>query len=166
MLERDDKDFEDKVHAGGVYREGVARFYHIKVRNRHQQKIARDCVAYLKAINDLSTGEAKLLELVEFKWKGIKNREAAIPPKRFRYLDAFHVYYDSPNMVHLGINRHLIDFSGYEPPYTFKGPGTFELTYVVFSENFSPVRAMFRLHIGNQLDDIEFYTGDRHRDVA
>ena len=161
IIERDDKDFEDKVPATGIYREGVACFYHIKVKNLHRQKIARDCVAYLEKIKDLLTGKERTFELVEFKWKGVKTREAAIPPEKSRYFDAFHVYYDSPNIVHLGINRFLIDFSGYEPPYTLEGPGTFGLTYVVFSENFSPVRATFQLIIGNQLNDIKFYLKDQ-----
>ncbi|MGB2728250.1 MAG: hypothetical protein WBD09_07210 [Halobacteriota archaeon] len=157
LLEIDDKNFEDKVKTTGIYREGIARFYHIKVRNLHRQKIAHDCVAYLEKIVDLSTGEEKSFELVEFKWKGIKTREAAIPPKVFRYLDAFHIYYDSQNIVNLSINRFLIDFSGYELLYTLEGPGTFELTYVVFSENFPPARATFKLDIGNKLDDIKLY---------
>jgi len=152
LLERDDKDFEDNVRATGIYREGRARFYHIKVRNLHRQKIAYDCLAYLEKIVDLSTGKEKSFEIVEFKWKGVITREAAILPKEPRYLDAFHIYYDSQNIVNLGINRFLIDFSGYEPPYTLKGPGTFKLTYVVFSKNFSPARTTFNLHIGNRLD--------------
>jgi len=160
LLERDDKDFEDKVHAKGIYRKGTACFYHIKVRNLHRQKIAYGCLAYLEKIVDLSTGKEKSFEIVEFKWKGVITREAAILPKKFRYLDAFHIYYDSQNIVNLGINRFLIDFSGYEPPYTLKGPGTFELSYVVFAENFSPARATFSLHIGNRLDDIKFYNGN------
>ena len=165
LLERDDKDFEDKVYAGGIYKEGVARFYHIKVKNLHRQKIARNCIAYLEKIKNLSTDEEKSFELVEFKWKGVKTREVAIPPEKPRYLDAFHVYYHSPNIVHLGINRHLVDFSGYEPLYTLEGPGAFELTYVVFSENFSPARATFKLQVGERLDDIKFKK-EEQRDVA
>lgn len=159
-IERDDKEFDDEVHATGIYREGIARFYHIKVRNLHRQKIAYDCLAYLEKIVDISTDEEKSFEIVEFKWKGIKTREAAILPKGFRYLDAFHIYYDSLNIVYLGINRFLIDFSGYGALYILEGPGKFELTYVVFSENFSPTRATFSLHIGNRLDDIKFYNGN------
>lgn len=156
LLERDDKDFGDVRYVRGEER--PARFYHIRVKNVHEQKIARDCVAYLEGIKDLSTGGAKSLELVEFKWKGVTTPRVAIPPKELRYLDAFHIYYDSQNMVHLAINPFLVDFSGYYELYTLKGRGIFELTYVVFSENFSPARATFSLHIGNQLNDIKFYT--------
>ena len=97
---------------------------------------------------------------MEFKWKGVNTREAAILPKDCRYLDAFHIYYDSQNIVFLGINPFLVDFSGYKSLYTLKCPGNFELTYVVFSEKFSPARATFSLHIGNRLDDIKFYIGN------
>lgn len=155
LLERDDGDFGDVRFVGREER--PARFYHIRVKNLHQQKIARDCVAYLERIKNLSTDETEYQELVEFKWKGVNTSRGAIPPKQLRYLDAFHIYYDSQNIVHLGINPFLVDFSGYYELYTLKGPSTFDLTYVVFSENFSPARATFRLHIGTHLDDIKFY---------
>ena len=153
LLERDDSDWKDAFNLR-VNKE--ARWYHIKVRNLHRQEIARDCVAYLEKMKDLSTGEEKSPELVEFKWKGVNSPRVAIPPKEFRYLDAFHIYYDSQNIVHLGINPFVLDFSGYYELYKLRGPGTFELTYVVFSENFSPAKATFKLQIGERLDDIKF----------
>lgn len=155
LLERDDSDWEDAID---LQVNKKSRWYLIKVRNHHKQKIARDCVAYLEKIKDLSTGEEKSPELVEFKWKGVNSRRVAIPPKKFRYLDAFHVYSDSQNIVHLGINPFVVDFSGYYELYKLRGPNTFELTYVVFSENFSPARATLKLHIKNHLDDFKFYT--------
>lgn len=165
LLEREGKDFQDVSYVRGEAR--PARFYHIKVKNLHQQKIARDCVAYLERIKDLSTGEEKFVEeLVEFKWKGVTTPRIAIPPKKSRYLDAFHIYYDSQNIVHLGINPFVVDFSGYYELYELKGHGAFELSYVVFSENLSPVRETFRLHIKNGLDDVEFHTRDRCGDVV
>lgn len=156
-LTRDKKDLDEFVKAEGVYKEGLACFYHIKVKNHHHQKIARDCVAYLEKIVDITSGLEKPIELVEFKWKGVNTPGANIPPNNFRYLDAFHVYYDSQNTVILGINPFLVDFSGYEPLYMLQGPGTFELSYVVFSKNFSPARTTFRLNIGNIIDDVKLY---------
>lgn len=158
LLERDDKDYGDAID---VRVNKKSRWYHIKVRNLHWQEIARDCIAYLESVKDLVTGKVKTFELVEFKWKGVNIPRIAISPKLFRYLDAFHVYYDSPTIAHLGINPFIVDFTGYYEPYTLRGPGTFELTYVVFSENFSPARAIFILHIRNHLDDIQFYQKDR-----
>lgn len=165
-IERDDKDFDDIRYVGGKDR--PARFYHIRVKNLHEKKIARDCIVYLERWKNLSTCETTSPELVEFKWKGITTSRVAIPPNQFRYLDAFFVYHDSPNIVKLGINHTIVDFSGYHLLYTItvEKPVTFELDYIVFSENFSPTKATFTLRIGNQLDDIAFYIGDRHRDMA
>ena len=154
VLERDDKDFEEVRYVKGENRPG--RFYHIKAKNRHRQEIARNCVVYLESIRDLSNDEVRTLELVEFKWKGVKTAGVSIPPKLFRSFDAFYVYYDSQNISYLGINEWIIDWTGYRESHTLKGPGSFELTYVVFSENFSPARATFTLHIGNKLNDIRF----------
>lgn len=155
LLERDHKDYGDAIDAR--VNKG-SRWYHVKVKNLHWQKMAHDCVAYLESIKDILKGDVKLFELVEFKWKGVNSSRIVIPPKLFRYLDAFHIYHDSPTIVHMGINPFIVDFTGYYQLYTLKGSGDFELTYVVFSENFSPVRATFKLHIGNHLDDIEFCT--------
>lgn len=160
LLERDDEDFQDVRYVGR--KERPARYYHIKVKDLHRQKIARDCVAYLERIEELSTGEVKIPELVEFKWKGVTTPRITIPPKKFRYLDAFHIFYDSQNIVHLGINPFLVDFSGYYEIYTLQNPTDCQLTYVVFSENFPPARATFKLRIGKRLDDVEFYIADRH----
>lgn len=156
-LERDDRDFQDVGYVGGERK--PARFYHIKVKNLHPQKMARDCVAYLEEIK-LLNGETNSPELVEFKWKGVNTARVTIPPKKFRLLDAFHIFHEFPNVVHLGVNKFVIDFTGYYELYKLNGPATFELTYVVFSENFSPARATFRLLVGNQLDNIEFYARD------
>jgi len=153
LIGRDDGDWGDAIDR---QTNKNARWYHIKVRNLHRREIARDCVAYLEKIKDLSTGEVKTSELVEFKWKGVNSPRVAIPPKKFRFLDAFHIYYDPQNIVHLGINPFVVDFSGYYELYKLRGPGTFELTYVVFSENFSPTKATFKLQIGERLDDIKF----------
>jgi len=161
VLERDTADSECVSHAKVSFarREWKqARYYYIRVKNRHQEKTARDCVAYLVSAKNLSTGETNPYdELVELKWKGVVTDRVAIPPNRFRFLDAFRIFYDKQHVVQAGINPVTIDWEGYYELYKLEGPGNFELSYVVFSENFSPVKATFRLHIGNRLDDIEFY---------
>lgn len=40
--------------------------------------------------------------------------------------------------------------------YSLTESDQYELTFVVFSDNFSPARATFLLQIGEALDDIEF----------
>jgi hypothetical protein len=96
--------------------------------------------------------------LVEFKWKGITDPRVSMSPKSFRYLDAFHVFQVTPGTIHLGINHTIVDYSGYFKLYTLQGPGEFQLTYVVFSQNFSPARATYKLEVGNRLEDIKFYS--------
>jgi len=156
ILERDEKEFDDVDQVGQIMIK--ARFYHLKVRNLHDRTTAHDCVAYLEKIRDVSTGKEWVPDLVEFKWKGVKGSRIAIPPKKCRYLDAFHVYHGSPRMVYLGINSFIIDWTGYLQQYTLEGPGNFELAYVVFSENFSSTRAKFGLRIGTSLEDVRFAT--------
>ncbi len=92
--------------------------------------------------------ESEYLVFVDFK--------RDIPPHGFMRLDAFSVAHNIPNIVQLGINVFNVDFTGYVEPYTLRGSGAYELTYVVFSQNFSPARSRFMLRIGNRLEDIEF----------
>lgn len=151
-LERESDQFEQlTVRPDGT----PARFYHIKVWNHHKQKVAHDCAAYLERMQ-LSNGTVFAPEPVEFKWKGIVTPRISIFPQSFRYLDAFHVFNASPNIVHLGIDGPIVDYSGYFDMYKLEGPGDFVLTYIVLSDNFPPTRAEYRLHIGSSIEDIEF----------
>jgi len=166
MLVREDKDYEDTFH---VLAEKTSRFYHIKVQNLHKERTARHCVAYLESV-EYPTGERETFEAVELKWKGVIHSYATIPPSSFpspfRYLDGFFVFHDSPNIAYIGINPFIIDFSAYRDRFKLEGPGDFKLSYVVFSENFSPAKATFELQFGNSLDDIKFCTIHGEGDVA
>lgn len=154
VLERGDKDFEEVTHVGSKYK--PSRFYHIKVKNLHQSKIACDCLVYLMSIKNLLTQEVKIPELVELKWKGVTTSRVSIPPKHPRFFDAFNISRDSLNVVHLGINPFIVDYTGYINQYTLGASSDYELTYIVFSDNFPPVKATFKLHVGNRLEDIDF----------
>lgn len=152
VLKRDNSDFKD-ARVGNL---GVARFYHIRTINNHKDKIARSCVAYVERIKNLTNGETRVLELVELKWKGVRTVGVSISPKSFRYLDAFHIYQSNPTIVNLGLNPFIVDWEGYLRDYQIIGSGDYEIDYVVFSEDFSPARGNFRLHIGTQIPDAEF----------
>ena len=154
-LEREPEEYD---HLGVRPNGAPARFYHIKVLNRHGWKIAQECAAYLESIKDVSANKTMSWELVEFKWKGITTPRVSISPKSFRYLDAFYVFDTLPQTIHLGINHAIVDFSGYSNLYRLQGPGEFELTYVVFTHNFAPAKATYKLSIGNRPDDIRFYS--------
>jgi len=157
-LERDSAQLEDVGRFANQYR--PSRWFHIGVENLHRKKMARNCVVYLEKIHDLQTGEVRIPELVEFKWKGIVSASVTIPPKQSRYLDALYTFHDSPTTIYLGINRTLVDFSGYADLYTISGCGNYELTYVSFSEDFSPARKRFSLQVGGNLDNVQFCTKD------
>ncbi|MBE0479972.1 MAG: hypothetical protein IBX68_03230 [Dehalococcoidia bacterium] len=144
---------EDVYHSPA---KSMARFCHIKVRNLHRRKMARQCVAYLERVRDFSSGDSTIMEPVELKWKGVTIPQVSIAPASHRYLDSFYVFHATPHIAQIGLNPFIIDFTGYHRLYEMKGPNTFELDYVVFSENFCPARATFRLQIGNKLDEIQF----------
>ncbi|CAN5135518.1 hypothetical protein BH18THE2_BH18THE2_31480 [soil metagenome] len=55
----------------------------------------------------------------------------------------------------LGFMRLLLTSVGSEV-YKLQGPSVFEVNFVVFSINFSPLRKTFLLNIGSKLDDIKF----------
>lgn len=146
-LYRDISDYEDSDAPNVRF----GRYYHIKVFNKHKDKIARNCFAYIESIKDLTTGKVKVLELVELKWKGVIRETVSIVPKAFRCLDALHINLSNPTVACLGLNLHIIDWTGYKNAYQINGIGDYEIDYVIFSEDFSPCRAKFRLHIASQI---------------
>jgi hypothetical protein len=152
VLERDVNEYEDvrDLATRGV----LTRFLHIGVRNLHRRETAFECVAYLVGIRDLSNGSQKEIDLVEVKWKGVKMDRVAIPPGHVRYLDGCWVNHASPNRVTLGINRFVIDYSGYLDAYTLTGPNEFELAFTVFSYGLPPATAKFKLSVGTSLNDV------------
>ena len=146
-LDRDKSDYEDAT----APKSGTGRYYHIKVFNKHKDKIARNCFAYIERIKDLAKGKVRLLELVELKWKGVIKETVSIIPRTFRYLDALHINFSNPTMAYLGLNPFIVDWTGYQNAYRIIGTGDYEIEYVIFSEDFAPSRAKFRLHISSQI---------------
>ena len=141
----------------GVDNGKTARFYNLEVKNLHDKKIAFDCIAYLESVIDLNSGENKKFPPIEFKWSALNVPRVMIPPLYSRSLDAFYVNHETPNDITFSINSILGRYDGVYNTYTLKGPGKFEVTFVVFSFNFSPVRETFVLEIGNLLEEIRFY---------
>ena len=153
FIDRSDSDWRDVPYVGGQLR--PERYYHIRVCNRHRQKVGRNCVAFVEQIKNLSTGEVTQLEPVEVKWKGVRSATVNIPPRRHRFLDAFHVFRDSQRTIHLPLNPFIVDYTGYLTE--IDGTDSYELTYAVFSENFSTVKETFRLHAASGIDQIGFF---------
>jgi len=144
-------DYQDAQNRGVL-----GRYFHIRVLNNHKERIARNCVGYIEHYKNLETGETKDFELVELKWKGVTTQAISIPPRKSRFLDAFHIEHDWSHHVRLGLNPHLVDSSGLMEEYRVNGLGNHELDYVVFSEDFSPAKAKFMLHLGTRINDVEF----------
>jgi hypothetical protein len=91
------------------------------------------------------------VECIEFKWTGYTEPHATILPSKCRYLDGFYVYHDVPYILHFNLfsdsSRHFAKILG---------PGDFELTYLIISDNFKPVKSKFKVHLAKALDDIKF----------
>lgn len=155
-LSRNDNDFEDEMTT-----RGLCRFFHIKVLNKHKDKISRNCVAFAERMKNLQNNKTRVLDLVELKWKRIKTVGVFIPPQSLRCFDAVKIFYSDPSIVHLGLNNLITDWGplargkDYEK-YQISGLGDYEIDYVVFSDDFSPARAKFLLHLDKQIQDSTF----------
>jgi hypothetical protein len=152
-MDRNEQEYTDAIF---INTNQGHRWYHIEVKNLHHKKISLDCIAYLENIENVSTGKKKTFPPVEFKWQALNVPRIIIPPGYTRPLDAFFVPHISPNLAYFGINGSLVDFGGLFEVYNLEGPGSFELNFIVFSVNFSPIRQTFLLDIGNSLEDIKF----------
>jgi hypothetical protein len=155
IMERTDDDYVDSFY---MLTNSSARFFHIKVTNNNNERTAHDCLVYLTKITDSSNGSEQHPPLVEFKWQAMKTENVAILQNQSRKFDAFLVEVQTPNVVHLGINQFLLDFNGYYLPYTLFGPGEYELEYVIISQEFHPLRQIFKLHIGTTLEELRLVT--------
>jgi len=134
-----------------------AIFYHVRVKNNHCNKIAWRCLSYIEKIKYLDTGEVKILDLVENKWRGVINASVQIPPNQYRKFDGFHIFVNDNREAYLGFNRSITDYTGYDLEYRLKVPGRYEIFYIVYAENFFPARATFRLNLAKEIDDIDFF---------
>jgi hypothetical protein len=148
VLEREDGQFVDVTRLP----EGqMARFFHVRVRNLHPRKTALNCYVYLERARNVTVGRDVPVETIEYKWAGYTLPNAVIGPGSERRFDAFWVFHETPTRLQFNV---FADSTEFIP--RISGPGDFELTYAVVSENFQPARMNFALHIGNQLDEIRF----------
>jgi hypothetical protein len=127
------------------------RFFHIGVSNRHREKIARNCYAYLEKVTKLDTQTEIPLKAVELKWRGYTFPSVGIPPRTVRDFDAFFILHDSPETVCL---QCFSDASEYNLPIRSKG--LYELQYTVLADNFPPARRTFKLNLDSTLDSTRF----------
>jgi hypothetical protein len=129
----------------------AARFFHIDVCNRHRNKIATNCYAYLEKAINVETSREIPFKTVEYKWAGYTLPNAIILPRQARRLDAFWIAHRAPTKLWFNA---FVDSTEYIP--SIEGEGRYELTYVVAAENFPISRRSFTLSLNKSLDLTRF----------
>jgi hypothetical protein len=130
-----------------------ARFFHIRVRNNHRHKTARNAFGYLVEAVNLNTAAPVPFESVEFKWAGYTEPNATIAPGKYRKLDALWLPHHEPRLPKFNT---FADSSQFIPQIA--GVGDWQLTYEVLSDNIPGARRSFHLHLGGTLHSARFET--------
>lgn len=130
-------------------------WYHVAVENHHRDRMAHHCVGYIEKIIAPDGSNITRDILIEQKWRAVMSESATIPASRTRDLDGVHIFQDQPTIAYPGINGFIADSE--ELLYTLKGPGKFEISFVVFSDDFKPARDTFILDIDSDFRKTRFY---------
>jgi hypothetical protein len=147
ILERDPQEFTDPYHLGLRQQ---TRYFSIGVRNRHHNKVARNCYVYLEKATKLEPRSKIPLKAIEVKWEAYTLPNANIPPSTVRKFAAFFIIHESPEK--LNIANMWTDAPSYVFP-KIEGKGLYELQYVVVSDNFPAARGTFKLNLSNSLQE-------------
>ena len=134
----------DLEYASGGSEPLNARFYHLEVMNRNPRKLALSCTAYVERVSGVARRP------VELRWAGFDNPAATILPASSRPLDAGFVLHPQPAVFSF---HSFSTSSQFTAPV--RGPGEFEVEYVVVSDGFPPARATFTITLGMTLDDVK-----------
>ncbi len=129
----------------------AGRYFHVGADNLHRETPALNCYAYIESIVDCATGDSLPVETVELKWAGTTIPGAAIAPGQSRRFDAVWVRHRDP--LQAQFNVIWADSTNWVP--RFRGPGDFEIAYLVSSETFPPARCSWRLHLDAELDLVQ-----------
>jgi hypothetical protein len=148
ILERVPNEFADANIIGPNV---PARFFHIRVSNRHRERLASNCYVYLERVKQLPDTNIPL-KTVEFKWAGTRLAGVGIVAGGSRDFDAFHLLHQSPTQIQFNALADATDYFPEIPP----NAGNHELSYVVVSDNFPPARGTFTLHLDAQLENTTF----------
>lgn len=135
----------------------VKRYFHIQVRNLHLRKPAINCSVYLeKVFVPLKNNEISI-ETTGVKWRGSTSPNTAIAPTAHRKFNAFWIYHNV-SLEHVSFEGCMDVSNIFEDMPTPIGFKDLELTYLVISENFRPIRKTFRLQMGDKIEELGFYT--------
>jgi hypothetical protein len=125
---------------------GTAKCFHVNVRNRHREKRALNCLAYLESV--IKRPDRNIpVEAIEFKWAATQWPSVSIAPGKTRLFDAFYIKHAQPN---IGLFQAHTDSIGWVPRLP-QDVGEYELAYLVTAENFPPARGRFILDLRSSL---------------
>jgi len=120
-----------------------ANYFGVSVKNLHRRTPAVNCYIYLERVCRVSDGAESRPRTIELHWAGYPFPNALIGPGGERVFDAMMVRHKEPTVLHV---LSYATASHYSP--RLQGPGDFELTYAVISQNFPTIRKTFRAHVG------------------
>ena len=149
-LYRDPKQHSDadmQVATPFGVRSSKGRWFHIEVRNSHPKKPAINCYTYLKRLTCINTKTVIPLEANEFYRAGCVLLSAQIDPYESRYFDSFYVLHDEP---YVPLFPMFSDSTKHYPRVC--GPGQYEMTYEVVSDNLPPSEKTFIATFSTRLD--------------
>lgn len=140
-------------------------FYHLGVKNCHFKKTALNCCVFLESAFDVETEKCLPFRTVEFKWAGTTLPAVMIAPNTIRLFDAF----KKPLSVMIGgvavagpfkenALLEVVEFSTFSDSTEFMPritkAGIYDLTYGIYSSNFSLCRSTVRIENGSKPADV------------
>jgi hypothetical protein len=136
----------------------MGRYFHLRVRNGHYHKTARNTLAYIERVVDVANGTAVSFESVELKWAGYQLPNATILPGRYRKLDALWVPH--PHSTHPQFGPNTPQFNTFADSTEFiprlSGPGAWEVTYTVICDTMPGAKRTFKLQLDGTLEGVRF----------
>jgi len=129
---------------------GLVQYYHVAVKNLNPYKSALSCYVFLESVKDVAADRSISFETVEYKWRGVSFPNVVITSNSSRHFDTFIIQHSNPNVAH---SSNFSDGSQHHVQ-TLTGPGDFELTFKVISDNFRPAIGSFVLHLNNDIKKV------------
>jgi hypothetical protein len=130
-------------------------WYHLQVMNKHLNKYARNCIAYVLEIENLDTRKQIEVGNFELIWAGTGAFERHILPKRPAEIDSFFIVHGE-SVIRFNHRTSTSSQYGIKPLPI----GNYLLTYLVVSDNFDQVKKSFKLEFGGDYTQIKFSEWD------
>jgi hypothetical protein len=114
-------------------------FFRLQVHNHHRMRPALGCRAFVERVYDVKGKKVMLHKFVELKWSGYIFPDTVIVPARSRLLDGLRIMQDRPGWAQFVTFTDSGEFS------VELDHGAYDITYLVFSDNFLPARSTVRV---------------------